>query len=239
MRRVRWAANSVMRRTLSPVLARGKSPIAARSAARRRCHLLEFATVLALSFLSPGQAGAVEQAAGGGIGALIPTQILDGPAVQLQANWRWRFLDGRLWLLAESGVIRTSLTAVTTSVPLPGGAARVRGDVEQWSLPLLGGLAWRAPRADGGGVELDLLAGGIIGRTRTLTSAWGVGRPSASVDVTVDPLLRARLEWSWPVRPGLLALGGGWQQHLRLGPAPETDLRATGPFLEAAWRVLF
>ncbi|MCA9545178.1 MAG: hypothetical protein KC613_12330 [Myxococcales bacterium] len=176
---------------------------------------------------------------GGGVGVVLPTQVLDGPAVQLRAGWRWGFVDGRVWLIGESGLTRTSLTALTGELSVPGGVAQIRTDIDQWSLPLLVGLGGRWGPLDGAGVEADLLAGGFVGRTRTRSGAATVGRPKETVDVTVDPLVRGRVTWTWPVRPGLLGLGGGWQQHLRLGPAPTSDLRATGPFVEASWRVVF
>lgn len=201
-------------------------------------HLAGFAVFLALSFHG-NPAEAVPQAMGGGVGVVMPTQVLDGPAVQLSGAWRWGFASGRVWLMAESGLTRTSLTALTGKLPVPGGTALIRTDIDQWSVPLLGGVGGRWGAMDGPGVEADLLAGGLIGRTRTRSGAATTGKPSETVDVTVDPLLRGRVTWTWPVRPGLLGLGAGWQQHLRLGPAPTSDLRATGPFVEATWRVVF
>ena len=238
MARGSGTATADMARTLPPPLTRGKSRDGRPKPSRRVAHLAGFALFLALSF-HPAPGGAVPQAMGGGVGVVMPTQVLDGPGVQLMAGWRWGFQGDRLWLIGETGLTRTRLTALTASLAVPGGTAQVRTDFDQWSVPLLMGLGWRWGPPDGAGVDAELLAGGLIGRTRTRTGAANVGRASETADVTVDPLVRARMTWTWAVRPGGLGLGGGWQHHLRLGPAPASDLRATGPFVEATWRVVF
>lgn len=168
---------------------------------------------------------------------MLSSQVLDGPGPQLGLGWRWTFADP--WrFIAEVGAVRTVATGITGSVPALGTAALIQADIEQWTIPLLTGfgLAWMRGSS---GWSVDLLAGLAVGRTRTLVGAHSAGWPTKEAYVSVDPLVRARLEWSWAVRPGAVTFGGGWQHHFRLGVPQNPDVRITGPFTEVGWRVQF
>lgn len=167
-----------------------------------------------------------------------PLQVLDGPAFQLALGWRVG-LGARTWLLGEAGLVRTAQTGLMAYTPAPGGSAALRADVLQWTVPVLvgGGVQLSGDGADG--VSLALLGGVALGHTRTLVGAPASGTPQRIAHSSVDPLLRARVEWAWAVRPGSLTVGAGWQQHFRVGPVLDPDVRVTGPFVEAGWRVEF
>jgi len=174
----------------------------------------------------------------GHFGFSQPLQVLDGPAFQLAVGWRVG-LSAQTWLMGEAGAIRTAQTALMSYTPAPGGSAALRADVLQWTVPMLVGGGVQLSGSTSDGVSLALLGGVALGHTRTLVGPPASGKPQRLAHSTIDPLVRARLEWAWAVRPGSLTAGAGWQQHFRVGPVLQPDIRVTGPFVEAGWRIEF
>jgi hypothetical protein len=174
----------------------------------------------------------------GRLALLVPAQVLDGPSFQASLGWRLA-LTPRWGLHSETGLVRTGLAGVAAHLRAPGQQATLVARAEQWTVPLLFGPTLQVTGDARSGLTLGILGGVAIGQTRARVTPVGVDAPRDVAYVSVDPLLRARAEWAVPMARGSVLIGLGWQQHWRAGPTIEPDLRVTGPFGEAGWRLYF
>jgi hypothetical protein len=170
-------------------------------------------------------------------GVLVPSQVLDGASLHLAVAWRYR-LTGPLWLHVEGGADRTKVTALVDAVPAPGGALTLRADHEQWTVPVIGGLALQAEPDEGAGWGLVAGIGPALTYAEMRTSAPGGYALATKRETTIDLMALGRVDLTWRMRPGLLVVGLGWQEVLTDGDDRSTgDVRASGLVLEAGWRL--
>lgn len=174
-----------------------------------------------------GSAACARQAVELRAGTLVPEQVLDGAGLHLSAGWRIALTEA-VWLHAESGVDRIAITALTSTVQIPGSTLVVRADEVLWSAPLLAGLVWQGEQ---GG--LSLLGGAAWSRTTLSAEVVDGARLEDSEQTAFDPLLRARVDVAWPLPVGRIVAGAGWQ-HVFSG----ADVHPSGLILEVGWRAL-
>jgi hypothetical protein len=201
------------------------------------------AKVLAVAILLAGVGAAAaeppDDALEGRGGVLVPSQVLDGASLHLALAWQRR-LGGSFWLHVEGGANRTTITGLTKVVQAPGGSLTLRGDQEQWTVPLLAGFAWQSADADGAGWDLLLAAGPAWTSAKLETSAVGGAKLGAVSEQRFDVMGLGRVDLTWPVRPGVLVVGVGWQEVLTPGDDRRTgDVRVSGLLLEGGWRAYF
>ncbi len=170
-------------------------------------------------------------------GTLVPQQVLDGAGLHLASGWRLNIAE-TLYLQLESGVNRVATTALVRDIDALGGTVRLRADHVLWSVPLLAGIVWQGER---GG--LALLGGAAWSRASLKTRVVnGAILDDLEKDV-VDPLVRVRADFAWPLPVGAIIAGVGWQQvfpvERETGGDPEKghgDIHASGLLLEVGWR---
>lgn len=173
------------------------------------------------------------------MGALVPSQVLDGASLHLTLAYRYR-LTGPLWLHLEGGANRTRITALTRAVPAPGGAVTLRADHEQWTLPMVAGVGLQGPVAAGARWGAVAAAGAAWSAATLRSSVVGGPKLGVEDETRFDLLGLARVDLTWPVRPGLLVVGVGWQEVFTAGDDRTTgDVRASGLLLEGGWRAHF
>ncbi len=184
---------------------------------------------------------AAPAAAGQGVelraGTLVPAQVLDGANVHLGAGYSLH-LSGGLHAHLEVGLQRTTITALTTELASPGGTVVLRADHAMWVVPALVGVGWRGSP----GAEPRVSASVGVGAAHTIaelrTSVVDGPDLDSSGDAATQGVARARADFGWPLPLGEIVVGVGWQQIFAADADRGTgDVRASGLFLEAGWRL--